>query len=211
MLGVQNETLNAPTHNTHARTRTHTHTAASPSLSCLSLPVPPTLALILVSLVCPQNRCYAAEYGSSFTSIIPTNVYGPHDNYSIEDGHVIPGLIHKCYIAKRDGTDFTIWGSGAPLRQFIYSSDLAELTVWVLRNYEVRRTACVSGLDIMGVRGGGAIRRSLSPFTLSCQPLPIYISSAFLTKRLRLIVSHPALSFKSDSVTSETDARVFRL
>ncbi len=81
------------------------------------------------------NRCYKDEYGCNFTSIIPTNIYGPHDNYSIQDGHVIPGLIHKCYIAKRDGTDFNIWGSGSPLRQFIYSEDLAELTIWTMRNY----------------------------------------------------------------------------
>jgi len=83
-----------------------------------------------------MNRCYADEYGCKFTSIIPTNVYGPHDNFNIQDGHVVPGLIHKCYLAKRDGTDFTIWGSGAPLRQFIYSEDLAALTVWVMRNYD---------------------------------------------------------------------------
>eukprot|EP00929_Paragymnodinium_shiwhaense_P029097 TRINITY_DN1675_c0_g1_i1.p1 TRINITY_DN1675_c0_g1~~TRINITY_DN1675_c0_g1_i1.p1 ORF type:complete len:341 (-),score=50.40 TRINITY_DN1675_c0_g1_i1:129-1082(-) len=82
------------------------------------------------------NHCYNDQYGSNFTSIIPTNIYGPHDNFSIEDGHVIPGLIHKCYIAKRDGTDFTIWGTGSPLRQFIYSRDLAELTVWTLRKYD---------------------------------------------------------------------------
>jgi GDP-L-fucose synthase len=103
------------------------------------------------------NRCYKEEYGLNYTSIIPTNVYGPHDNFNIavcrllasqtrllpphanvsplQDGHVIPGLIHKCYQAKRDGTDFTIWGSGTPLRQFIFSEDLAALTVWVLRNY----------------------------------------------------------------------------
>lgn len=83
-----------------------------------------------------MNRCYSEEYGCTFTSIIPTNVYGPADNYSIEDGHVIPGLIHKCYIAKRDGTPYTIWGTGSPLRQFIHSADLAELTVWVMRSYE---------------------------------------------------------------------------
>lgn len=65
-----------------------------------------------------------------------TNIYGPYDNFSIDDGHVIPGLIHKCYIAKRDGTDFTIWGSGSPLRQFIFSRDLAELMVWTLRSYD---------------------------------------------------------------------------
>mmetsp|Transcript_9551 Transcript_9551/g.29743 ORF Transcript_9551/g.29743 Transcript_9551/m.29743 type:complete len:325 (+) Transcript_9551:732-1706(+) len=83
-----------------------------------------------------MNRCYGEEYGCKFTAVIPTNIYGPHDNFSIEGGHVIPGLIHKCYKAKRDGTPFTIWGSGTPLRQFIYSLDLAELTVWVMRSYD---------------------------------------------------------------------------
>merc|ERR1712032_812034 len=82
------------------------------------------------------NHCYKDQYDLNYTSIIPTNVYGPNDNFSIDDGHVIPGLIHKCYMAKRDGTDFVIWGSGSPLRQFIYSNDLADLTVWVLRKYD---------------------------------------------------------------------------
>jgi len=82
-----------------------------------------------------MNLCYNEEYGCNFTSIIPTNIYGPHDNYSIEDGHVVPGLIHKCYLAKKNGTDLTIWGSGKPLRQFIFSKDLAKLTIWVMRNY----------------------------------------------------------------------------
>merc|ERR1712137_953198 len=82
------------------------------------------------------NHCYKDQYGLNYTSVIPTNIYGPHDNFSIEDGHVLPGLIHKCYIAKRDGTDFVIWGTGSPLRQFIYSEDLARLTIWVLREYD---------------------------------------------------------------------------
>lgn len=83
-----------------------------------------------------MNHCYYDQYGLNFTSVIPTNIYGPHDNFAIEDGHVIPGLIHKCYMAKQNNTDFVIWGTGSPLRQFIYSEDLADLTVWVLRNYE---------------------------------------------------------------------------
>ena len=86
-------------------------------------------------LVDTMNRAYAEEYGCNFTSIIPTNIYGPHDNFGIQSGHVIPGLIHKCYLAKQNDTPFTIWGSGTPLRQFVYSIDLAELTVWVLREY----------------------------------------------------------------------------
>ena len=72
-------------------------------------------------LIDTMNRAYAEEYGCNFTSIIPTNIYGPHDNFSIKNGHVIPGLIHKCYNAKKDNTPFTIWGSGKPLRQFVYS------------------------------------------------------------------------------------------
>jgi len=83
-----------------------------------------------------MNHCYKDQYGLNWTSVIPTNIYGPHDNFAIEDGHVIPGLIHKCYVAKRDNTDFVIWGSGSPLRQFIFSKDLAFLTLWTLRNYD---------------------------------------------------------------------------
>ncbi|KAI3656694.1 hypothetical protein MP638_005872 [Amoeboaphelidium occidentale] len=82
-----------------------------------------------------QNKAYNAQYGCNFTSIIPTNVFGPHDNYSLEDSHVIPGLTHKCFLAKKNGTKFTVSGSGTPLRQFIYSRDLARLTIWTLREY----------------------------------------------------------------------------
>lgn len=82
------------------------------------------------------NRCYSEEYGCKMTSIIPTNIYGPHDNFSIDGGHVIPGLIHKAWKAKQTGENLTIWGSGKPLRQFIYSEDLAALTVWVMRSYD---------------------------------------------------------------------------
>jgi GDP-L-fucose synthase len=82
-----------------------------------------------------QNRAYNQQYGCQFTSVIPTNVFGPHDNFNIEDGHVLPGLIHKVYLAQKSGSPFVIWGSGAPLRQFIYSLDLARLFVWVLRDY----------------------------------------------------------------------------
>ena len=82
-----------------------------------------------------QNRVYHSQYGMNFTSVIPTNIYGPHDNFHLEESHVIPGLIHKLYLAKKNNTPFTAMGSGKPLRQFIYSQDLARLFIWVLRNY----------------------------------------------------------------------------
>ncbi|KAJ3167388.1 GDP-L-fucose synthase [Geranomyces variabilis] len=82
------------------------------------------------------NRAWNEQYGCQFTSVIPTNVYGPHDNFHLDDSHVVPGLLHKCYLAKRDGTGLTIAGSGTPSRQFIFSYDLAKLFIWALRDYE---------------------------------------------------------------------------
>lgn len=82
------------------------------------------------------NKGYREQHGCSFTSVIPCNVFGPHDNFNIEDGHVLPGLIHKVYNAKQNGEKLTIWGTGKPLRQFIYSLDLAKLFLLVLRDYD---------------------------------------------------------------------------
>ena len=83
-----------------------------------------------------MNRSYNKEYRCNFTSIIPTNIYGPHDNFNLENAHVIPSLIHKAYISKKDNKPFTICGSGKPLRQFIFNEDLAELIVYILYNYD---------------------------------------------------------------------------
>ncbi|XP_075405291.1 GDP-L-fucose synthase isoform X3 [Tenrec ecaudatus] len=82
-----------------------------------------------------QNRAYFQQHGRTFTAVIPTNVFGPHDNFNIEDGHVLPGLIHKVHLAKSSGSALTVWGTGTPRRQFIYSLDLARLFLWVLREY----------------------------------------------------------------------------
>lgn len=83
-----------------------------------------------------MNRGYKQDHGKNFTSVIPTNVFGPHDNFNIEAGHVLPGLIHKVYNAKKEGAPLCVWGSGKPRRQFIYSRDLARLMMWALREYD---------------------------------------------------------------------------
>jgi len=82
-----------------------------------------------------QNKAYNEQFGCMFTSVVPCNVFGPHDNFNVLKGHVIPGLINKAYEAKKNGTSFEIWGTGSPLRQFIYSLDLAKLFIWVVREY----------------------------------------------------------------------------
>ena len=82
-----------------------------------------------------QIRSYKEQYGLNYKSVIPCNIYGPNDNYDIVNGHVLPSLIHKCYLARENKTPLTIWGSGKPLREFIFSKDVAKLTEWVLYNY----------------------------------------------------------------------------
>jgi len=87
-------------------------------------------------LVDVQNHAYKEEFGCNFTSAIPTNVFGPQDNFNLEESHVIPALIHKCYLAKKNNTPFVVSGTGKPLRQFIFSYDLAKLFIWQLREYD---------------------------------------------------------------------------
>lgn len=82
-----------------------------------------------------QIRAYKEQYDLNYKSVIPCNIYGPNDNFNIENGHVLPALIHKCYLAKQNNTPLYIWGSGSSLREFIYSKDVATITEWVLENY----------------------------------------------------------------------------
>jgi len=77
------------------------------------------------------NRTYNTQHGRQYTSVIPTNIYGPHDNFHLENAHVIPALIHKAFL----GDKLVVAGTGTPLRQFIYSEDLAKLLVWTLKHY----------------------------------------------------------------------------
>jgi len=102
-----------------------------------------------------QNRIYHSQYGCMFTSVIPTNIYGPYDNFHLEDSHVIPGLIHKFYNAQQRGENMTVMGTGRPLRQFIYSLDLAKLFAWVLRSYQSPEPIILS----VGEREEVSIRR----------------------------------------------------
>jgi GDP-L-fucose synthase len=64
--------------------------------------------------------------------LIPTNLYGPYDNFKIEDAHVIPALIHKCYIAKQTNQPFQVSGSGKAVRQFLYNTDMAKIIQWAV-------------------------------------------------------------------------------
>lgn len=93
---------------------------------------------------------YNRQYGTDYISCMPTNLYGPNDNYDPMNSHVIPGLIRRFHEAKAAGMKtVAVWGSGAPRREFLYVDDLADACVFLMRNYSGNETVNVgSGIEV---------------------------------------------------------------
>ncbi|MGY5005242.1 GDP-L-fucose synthase family protein [Streptomyces griseus] len=84
-----------------------------------------------------QTRSYRRQYGASYISAMPTNLYGPGDNFDLETSHVLPALIRRFHEARRDGApEVTLWGSGSPRREFLHVDDLAAACVRLLEAYD---------------------------------------------------------------------------
>lgn len=80
---------------------------------------------------------YRSQYGCNFISVMPTNLYGYNDNYHPQNSHVLPALIRKFHEAKVEGkSEVEIWGTGSPLREFLFSDDLADACVFLMKNYD---------------------------------------------------------------------------
>jgi len=79
---------------------------------------------------------YNLQYGTNFISAMPTNLYGPNDNYDLQNSHVLPALIRKFHEAKvNDKPNVVIWGTGSPLREFLHVDDLAAAVIFLMENY----------------------------------------------------------------------------
>lgn len=79
---------------------------------------------------------YRSQYGCDFISAMPTNMYGPNDNYDLQNSHVLPALIRKFHEAKQSGaSEVVVWGSGTPLREFMHSEDLADACLFLMEHY----------------------------------------------------------------------------
>lgn len=82
-------------------------------------------------------QAYNRQYGVRFISAMPTNLYGPGDNFDLMDSHVLPALMRKCHLAKTDGAnELIVWGTGAPKREFLFVDDLADACLFLMKNYE---------------------------------------------------------------------------
>lgn len=79
---------------------------------------------------------YRAQYGCNFISVMPTNLYGPNDNYDLQNSHVLPALIRKFHTAKaKNEKTVEVWGTGSPLREFLHADDLADACFYLMQNY----------------------------------------------------------------------------
>ncbi|GHT01775.1 GDP-L-fucose synthase [Synergistales bacterium] len=93
---------------------------------------------------------YNRQYGTNFISVMPTNLYGPGDNYDLENSHVMPAMIRKFHEAKKDRAPFvTLWGTGSPRREFLYVDDMADACVFLMARHDGSRMVNIgTGTDV---------------------------------------------------------------
>jgi len=109
-----------------------------PESALLTGPLEETNEAYAIAKIAGLEMCkfYKRQYGDDFISCMPTNLYGPNDNYDLSGSHVMPAMIRKFHEAKVGGKDSVeLWGSGTPLREFLYVEDMADACVYLLENY----------------------------------------------------------------------------
>lgn len=109
-----------------------------PEDALLTGPLEPTNEAYALAKISGLKMCqfYKRQYGDDFISCMPTNLYGPHDNYDLNGSHVMPAMIRKFHEAKLNGApSVELWGTGTPLREFLYVDDMADACVFLLENY----------------------------------------------------------------------------
>jgi GDP-L-fucose synthase len=108
----------------------------------LTAPLEPTNEPYAVAKIAGIKLCqaYRRQYGRNFISAMPTNLYGPHDNFDLTSSHVLPALMRKFHDAKLEGaSEVTVWGTGTPRREFLHVDDLADACVFLMQHYEDER------------------------------------------------------------------------
>jgi GDP-L-fucose synthase len=130
----------------------------------LTAPLEPTNEPYAIAKIAGIKLCesYRRQYGCDFISAMPTNLYGPHDNFDLTSSHVLPALMRKFHDAKIDGRrEVTIWGSGAPKREFLHVDDLADACAFVMQRYSDARHLNVGTGEDLTIRELAEIVRDI--------------------------------------------------
>ncbi len=120
--------------------------------SLLTGSLEPTNEYYAIAKIAGIKMCeaYRDQYGDNFISVMPTNLYGPNDNYDLKNSHVLPAMMRKFYEAKQNkAPNVTIWGTGKPKREFLHVDDLAEACVFLMKEYNDREFVNIgTGVDV---------------------------------------------------------------
>lgn len=133
--------------------------------SLLTGPLEPTNEWYAIAKIAGIKMCqaYRRQYGFDAISVMPTNLYGPEDNFSLPDSHVLPALLRKFWDAKANSEPaVTIWGTGAPRREFLYVDDLADACIHLMRTYSDEGFLNIgTGSDVTILELAGIIQRAV--------------------------------------------------
>jgi GDP-L-fucose synthase len=132
----------------------------------------PTNEPYALAKICGIKLCqaYAKQYGRNFISGMPTNLYGPEDNFDLETSHVLPALLHKFHLAREGSQEsVTLWGTGSPYREFLHVDDLAEACLFLMEHYDSPELVNIGcGEDIL-IRDLAELIRKATGFAGSIQ------------------------------------------
>ncbi len=140
--------------------------------SLLTGPLEPTNEFYAIAKIAGIKLCeaYRDQYGCNFISCMPTNLYGLGDNYHPMNSHVIPGMIRKFHEAKNANADsVTLWGTGTPLREFMYVDDLADACYFLMKNYDERQFLNVGSGQEVTIKQLAELIQAVTGFTGSVQ------------------------------------------
>lgn len=134
----------------------------------LTGPLEPTNEPYAIAKIAGIKLCdaYRDQYGCNFISVMPTNLYGPNDNYDLNNSHVLPALIRKFHEAKVKGEPFvTMWGTGTPRREFLHADDLADACVYLMKHYNEPGLVNIGTGEDLEIRELAAMIRDIVGYT----------------------------------------------
>jgi GDP-L-fucose synthase len=134
----------------------------------LTGPLEPTNEPYAIAKITGIEMCdaYRAQYGCNFISVMPTNLYGPNDNYDLNNSHVLPALIRKFHEAKVNGAPaVTLWGTGTPKREFLHADDVADACFYLMQNYNEPGLVNVGVGEDLEIRELAALIRKIVGYT----------------------------------------------
>lgn len=134
----------------------------------LTGPLEPTNEPYAIAKIAGLKMCeaYRSQYGSNFITVMPTNLYGPNDNYDLNNSHVLPAMLRKFHEAKERGdSSVTLWGTGSPRREFLHADDLADACFFLMQQYEAGEPVNIGVGDDITIKELAGLIQRITGFT----------------------------------------------